>query len=325
MSKLECKYHISERDMDMLFLQAFASEPGFVELFINKIKEKASRDVCTFSDKYHVSKIELSKSDPELGESDIEVVIEAGGKKYALLIEDKIDAIPMPKQRERYIQRGQLGKKNQKYDEFYDFIICPEKYTKGSNEANDFSFLVTYEECRAFFEQSTCPLKEIWIQQIDEALKKSKATSKVIINEASNKFLNDYANYLSSNTKYRDLNFKTNLKSNGWWIYFGTRAGNKTYIYHKTQEGEVELIFAAGADKAVQVNHMLQLVNRNIDGSIKVKKAGKSIALVKHVKKLDICKKTFDSYDKSDINECLDAVLELSDIADMMFCGKELL
>ena len=68
----------------------------------------------------------------------------------------------------------------------------------------------------------------------------------------------------------------------------------------------------------------LKAENRNIDAALKVKKAGKSIALVKHVKKLEVCKNTFDSYDKSDINECLDAVLELSDIADMMCCGKEL-
>ena len=323
MSKVECKCRVSERDMDMLFLQAFATEQGLADLFVSKKNRKDSKKCISFQDNYKVKQIVLSKTDAELGESDITVIIESGKKKYALLIEDKIDAIPMPKQHERYMKRGELGKKRQEYDEFYDFIVCPKKYTEGSNESSEFSFLVTYEECRDFFEQSSCPMKEVWIQQIDEALSKSKATSKVMINEAANRFLGAYANYLKSNGKYKKLNFKTNLKSNGWWIHFGTESS--AYIYHKTQEGEVELILNATSAQMLPLKHMVQLINRYIDESVDIKKAGKSLALVKRVTPLDISKESFENIDKTIINECLDAVLELSDIADMMLYGKELI
>ena len=74
----------------------------------------------------------LSKSDKD-GESDITVIIKSEGKKYGLLIEDKIDAIAMPEQPERYIKRGEKGIKNKDYDAFYSFIVCPEKYYKNND------------------------------------------------------------------------------------------------------------------------------------------------------------------------------------------------
>lgn len=121
MSYAKCIYSgISERDMDMMFLQLFSTDEGFVRLFLEATQFK--------TDSFSVESIELSKSDPKLGESDITVVLSVDKKKVGLLIEDKIDAIAMPKQAERYEKRGEKGKKNGEYDEFYYYIVCPQKY-----------------------------------------------------------------------------------------------------------------------------------------------------------------------------------------------------
>lgn len=61
---------VSERDMDILFMNAFSSDPAFLQMFIDKTDLPKS--------KYSVEEIELSKSDKD-GESDMIVIIEGGG------------------------------------------------------------------------------------------------------------------------------------------------------------------------------------------------------------------------------------------------------
>ena len=89
MSEIKCIYNgLSEHDMDMLFLQLFTIDKGFARLFLNATP--FSKEV------FSIDSIELSKSDPKLGESDITVLLTTGKKKVAFLIENKIDAIAMP-------------------------------------------------------------------------------------------------------------------------------------------------------------------------------------------------------------------------------------
>ena len=58
---------VSERDMDMLFLNAFATDKGFMKLFIGKT-DLPKGD-------YTINEVYLSKADKD-GESDITIIIE---------------------------------------------------------------------------------------------------------------------------------------------------------------------------------------------------------------------------------------------------------
>ncbi|MDC7280006.1 hypothetical protein NXH64_10895 [Butyrivibrio fibrisolvens] len=51
----------------------------------------------------------------------------------------------MPKQPERYVERGKLGINNVDYDEFLTIIICPEKYYNGNVAAKKYGKVVLYE------------------------------------------------------------------------------------------------------------------------------------------------------------------------------------
>jgi len=164
---------ISERDMDMLFLNAFGTDKGFLKLFIEKT-DLPKGD-------YTVSEVYLSKADKD-GESDITLIIECSGKKYGLLIEDKIDAIAMPEQPERYVKRGNRGIKNGDYDKFFSFIVCPEKYYKNNDAAKKYDYEVMYEEIRTYFSKKTDPASAIYFQQISQAIDKAKRPPKVEIN-----------------------------------------------------------------------------------------------------------------------------------------------
>ena len=77
-----CKYrNVSERDMDLLFMEAFATDPKFVELFLNQ--------TGLYGKPFKVVQVERSKIDSGLGETDITLLLEVDGEKHSLLIEDK--------------------------------------------------------------------------------------------------------------------------------------------------------------------------------------------------------------------------------------------
>ncbi len=74
-----------------------------------------------------VAHVEQSKMESGLGETDITVICNIDGEKHALLIEDKIDAIALPEQHDRYVKRGQKGVANNEYAGFDVFIVGPER------------------------------------------------------------------------------------------------------------------------------------------------------------------------------------------------------
>ena len=73
---------VYERDMDLMFIEAFAIDKGFSDLFV----EKGDFNVSD----YKIVSIEKSHTDAGLGESDVTVIIESEGIRYGILIEDKI-------------------------------------------------------------------------------------------------------------------------------------------------------------------------------------------------------------------------------------------
>ena len=111
---------VTERDMDLLFSNALASDPGFLSLFVSKAGITCINPIVT--------DVIISKTETRLGESDITLHLDLDGKKYGFLIEDKIDAINMPDQYRRYVRRGERGVQRGDYDRFEVFIVCPAKY-----------------------------------------------------------------------------------------------------------------------------------------------------------------------------------------------------
>ena len=82
---MELKFStVRERDMDLLFLEAMSSDQNFARLIVDKTKIAGSD--------FEVISIELSRTDTDLGESDITVILSVDNSKFAILLEDKIDA-----------------------------------------------------------------------------------------------------------------------------------------------------------------------------------------------------------------------------------------
>ena len=306
---LECKFSdVSERDMDLLFLEEMASSQEFLNIFLSKINMSDAK-VCS---------IEQSKVDVEYGESDMTVIVEKDGKKYGLLIEDKIDAIAMPNQSGRYIARGEIGKQNGDYKDFFIFIIAPQRYLEENEEAKKYPNKITYEECLEYFRLKTDNRSVFKVQQIEQAIYKQKHGYQVVVNNAVTDFWDKYITYKEKFYPELWLVSKRGPKgANARWPHFNTIL-NELFIYHKSEFGYADMTILGAADKIIYLEKELsKIIGGFTARGISIVKTGKSAAIRKRIPELDFTK-PFESYEK-EIPICFEAIKELTEIAKQIY------
>lgn len=300
-----CRFNtIAERDMDMLFVQAFLTDPCFKDLFLSQIDKNGCRVISA----------ELSKVDAQLGESDITIILEHCGEKVALLIEDKIDAVAMPDQHDRYIKRGNKGIKKGEFDEYHVFIVCPDKYRLNNHEATLYEHHVSYEQCLRYFEKKQDDISRFRAEQFRQALYKAKRSANVELNETANSFFRAYRKF--QQLYYPTLDLRTKAESNGYWAQYGTKSIN-SYILHKIPTGTIDLTFNDKAGKIKELEALSDWIRMNTDIEVGAVITGKSSALRINVPSFDM-QKPFESYPESDINTCFGALMKLMRIDDMI-------
>lgn len=301
-----CKYRdVSERDMDLLFMEAFATDPGFLPIFLSKLG---------LTEPAAVLQAERSKIDLGLGESDITVIYQYAGGKRALLIEDKIDAIAMPDQHGRYLERGKKGVEAGEYDGFDVFIICPERYRKGNGEAVKYENHVSYEECRDYFSGKEDAINRLRYQQICQAIETSKPEYKVTINEIA---VDSFKRYLEYQDTYfprlESLNQTKKKEINGWWPFF--KGANKDiYIIHKANKGYVDLTINGKADQTLELRTIEKWLHENGHREIRLVKTGKSAAFRIETPEISMAV-PFRQWNMEDLRRCFEAIQTLHDLA----------
>lgn len=298
---------VSERDMDLLFLEEFASSKEFLHIFLSKI---GLENACVCS-------VEQSKTDVQFGESDMTVIVEKGGAKYGLLIEDKIDAIAMPNQSGRYMERGELGKKNEDYQQYFVFIVAPESYLGQNDEAKKYPHQVTYEECLEYFLSKKDNRSNFKAQQIEQAIHKQKHGYQVVEHAAVTDFWDKYITYKEQH--YPDLWLVSKRGPKGFnarWPYYNTVLKN-IVIHHKSESGFVDMEIPGIADNITDLEKQLtqQLGDLCAKGVVLVK-TGKSASLRMKVPELDFAQ-PFEIY-KDKIDLCFETIQKLSEIAKEM-------
>ena len=302
-----CKYrNVSERDMDLLFMEAFATDPEFSKLFLGK--------TAFHGTSYTVLYAERSKIDSNLGESDLTVIFDVAGKRHALLIEDKIDAVAMKNQCDRYHKRGEKAVKKGDYDSFDVFIVCPEKYRNSNDEAAKYEHFVSYEECRDYF--ASCPdvHNKLRFQQISEAIETMKPEYKLTVNEIAVESFRQYAAYQKEH--YPSLRLQNKPESNtvnGWWPHFIVPAKGM-YILHKTDRDAIDLTVSGAKERMEELRPIQQWLHDNVDRRIELVETGKSASFRVKVAKIQMGA-PFDTWSMDDLNDCFDTIQELHGIA----------
>ena len=305
---INCNFNntITERDMDLLLVEAIVSRLDFCRMLVGKT-DLNGKDI-------EVVKTELSKADKDYGESDVTVILNIEGSLYGFLIEDKIDAIAMPDQHDRYIKRGDKGIKEGEYEDYRIFIFCPEKYYKNNDEAKLYEHLLTYEECKAFFDMKDDPMSLFWSQQLEQAITKAKKPPTGDVNGKANAFLRRYIEYQREH--YPKLDLSTKEDKNGYWTDFRTDL-HLVYINHKIQEGFVDLTFSGTAEKYTQLKPVAEWMRNHGFSEITTKKTGRSTIFRIQVPKIDMMA-GFETVDLANLNICFESIKQLTDFMNMV-------
>ena len=281
---------VCERDIDLYIINKFINDSKFKELFLKKINCK----------NYQVCKCLHSFAD-ENGESDITIILENDNRKIGLLIEDKINAIAMPKQYERYILRAEKQKHEGLFDNYYIFIIAPKSYIDSNNEAQKYDNKISYEEILDYISG------DVYGESlIKKAIEEKKKGYDVVENKAVTLFWEKY--YEMVENRFSDLKLNRYEGARGsdanWPIFFTPI--EKIQIFHKSDRGFVDLTIRSVSQYYFEV---YDIVKNVLKENMTLQKTGKSLAIRIVVPKIDF-KKDFKEQEENVI-KCLEVVREL--------------
>lgn len=306
-NRVVCSFNgILEHDIDMILMQLLSIDEQFVSFI-------GSRTEIT-TDMFSISSIEISKSDADLGESDLEVELISDEIRIRLLIEDKIDAIAMPRQPERYIERGEKYIADRTCDDYRAMIVCPQKYYIHDAAAKRYPYHMFYEEIVEYLRNKPEPIYQVYRQVFEEAISRAKKPPKVTLNESANAFLRKYIDF--QRTNYPQLDLRTKPESNGYWAQYATTLEN-TYLHHKIEEGRIDLTFNKAASKTTDLQQVADWLRNHNMPSVRAVNISKSGALQITVPKLDM-KQQFENADLEDLRICFESISELVKFADMV-------
>jgi hypothetical protein len=264
---------VTERDIDLLFLEECHASVAFMRWLLERVwKQPSEGDI--FLDAKH------SVTDPVLGESDVVVRFRsADSKVVALLVENKIDAPPQPQQAERYRQRGEAGVQDGAWDVFRTVILAPDGYLKARAEAARYDGSISYEDLRDWFDAGSGDdaRRRYKAQVISLAIEQNRRGYSPKTDDRVTRFWAGY--WLHASAEFPELGMaepgpKPALSD---WVEFRPVGLPKDrHLYHKLENGFVDLQFDGSGDRADRV----QAQNAPLLGKdLEVVKTGKSASL----------------------------------------------
>lgn len=285
---------ILERDIDLLIINKFINDSKVLDFFLNKIDLNG----------YKVINLEHSHMDIELGESDITAIVEKENHKVAILIEDKIDAIAMDLQPERYEKRGIKGIDDKIYDDYRIFIIAPKKYLDNNAQAKKYPNKISYEELINVMNED-----QYAVSLLSKAIEEKENGYTAIEDKMVTNFWNRYYDFIKTNYPSININEIAGPRgSRAVWPELHTN-NSKVKVMHKSDRGYMDLTFNNMGDNIDIFN---KYVPSDIISEYEIVKTGKSISIRLHVPIL-IFKNEFDDY-ISEMHECMKSAMTLYDL-----------
>ena len=247
-----------ERDIDLLIMEEFISDQSFAKIFLDSIG---------IDEPYAIDQAIHSKTDADLGESDIVFILNIAGKRHALHIEDKIDAIAMEQQHDRYDLRAQKDIATGQYDSYSVLIVAPEKYLATNKEAQKYTSHVTYEQMHEHFLSNPEIRSKYKLALIDRAIREQKNGYQYEANPSMVRFCAAIAAYQKEN--YPGLP----IGSTAWWPEYPTLL-KETKVVFKANKGFCDLQFGH-----TLAHDLYRRVKDHLSERMNVVQAGKSAAV----------------------------------------------
>jgi len=272
---------IAERDIDLLLMEEFESGSGFLEWFIAVTARWPTDGLETLGAWHSVSN--------EHGESDVLVLAhDPGGKRLALLIENKVDAPPQLEQAQRYERRGALGVEAGVWQQFATCIVAPQRYLGAAANASGYQTRVSYEDIAEWMRGNLPPGRRTEFKRhlILAAIEQQRRGYSPKLDAVVTRFFTDYWELAES--LFPELHFSHSgpRPSGSTWAELRPPALPKgRSIMHKVMEGFVDLQFAGLGERVDELIRLNPLLLR--DG-VNFVRATKSAALRIQVPPMDV-------------------------------------
>jgi hypothetical protein len=230
---------IYERDVDLLLAEELAINPTFADRLKSVTKfSSASAKVAEFW---------VSKSN-NLGESDLVIVYQRDdGGRFALLIEDKVDANLQPDQADRYRMRAERERSRGEYSDYQVVLFAPAYYLGKQAGLGGFDLRISFEQLADFLDAD-----DPRSQYRAAFLRMAAGTKKVNswsreIDPATNAFWS--AAYELASNEFPILEMKSPaLSKDSVWVVFRPRdlptMPKRVSVELKGKNGQVDLTFA---------------------------------------------------------------------------------
>lgn len=263
-----------ERDIDLVLAEEFAVSLNFSSWFLGHTKKFSSR-LSKVVDVY-VSRTDLT------GESDLVVVFESesGESRFALHIEDKIDAPFQPDQAARYRRRAANELARGDYSDYESILCSPQSYWNVHKEdANLFDTFVSYEEIAKFLiSDNGDDQRAVYRSNFFATAASHNANTWTRVDDnITNAFWS--AAYDLASRRFPELEMKelTLTKDSTWATFRPVNMPTKpkwVYVSCKGDQGHMDLTFNGGLARVFQPK-----VAGLLEGAMTVHQTGRSAAI----------------------------------------------
>jgi hypothetical protein len=272
---------VSERDIDLLLLEEFVALKQFREWFVSKVglPEAVGGEL-----------VEAKRSvTHSTGESDLEItLLGLTGKRYRLLIENKMTAGFQPNQAERYRERGGSYIKNSEIDQYKTVLIAPRIYFQ--DDLRGFDARIDYEALYEWFETNHSIGERVRYKTsiIRSAIEKGITGYQFIPNDPVTKFWSAYWTLLQKIAPELDMEEPGNKPAGATFIYFrGIDLPSGVTLCHKLTHGHVDLQFADMGEKLSELKARFSDILAN---GMRISKAAKSAVVRIDVSPVSVAK-----------------------------------
>jgi hypothetical protein len=264
---------VTERDMDLLILEELHASAVFRSWLVASTYG-GEPEAVLFAGAWH------SLTHPSLGESDL--VFRFGphpGEMRAVLIENKIDALPQPEQCCRYRARGEAGIEAGHWVAFKTCIVAPQLYLSKVSDAVGYDVALSYESLLDWFRanRSDPERSRYKAHLINEAIQKNRRGYNPKRDERVSQFWHAYWN--QAHLEFPELEMKEPgaKPAQSTWIEFRPKnLGGSRRIIHKLPNGIVDLQMDGAAHSVAG----LASIHRDTLGSgVEIVQSGKSASV----------------------------------------------
>jgi hypothetical protein len=228
---------VTERDIDMLLFEELTANSFFAQWFVKKVQPEWEVE-CNSTSVWH------SLTDPELGESDLVLIVKVAGATHVILVENKVDAAPQPAQAERYRLRGTAGIEDGKWASFASCLVAPARYLTSERNTQGYNAIISYEDIKDCIRGSVNDpaRREFKEFVLTEAIEQNRRGYVARADSQVTRFFTDYWEFAESVFPELKFSHKPSRPSGSTWAEFRPPQIQKDRIIrHKVTEGFVDL------------------------------------------------------------------------------------